>query len=89
MATYTIKVPDAGKIKTYVVNDENYDIKVKKITKERIHNSGSPDFTEMVAATGAIADGQITFINGVPGGIRELDEFIGVTSSGFVAFYIV
>lgn len=89
MAVYTIQVPDFGKVKTYNVSDENYDIKVLKITQDRINKSGSPYFAEMVAKTGAISDGQITFKNGVPGGIKDLDDLIGMTSSGFVAFYII
>lgn len=89
MATYIIQVPDNGVVKTYNVSDEKYNIKVQKITQDRISKSGSPSFAEMVAVTGAIADGQITFKNRVHDGIKELDEFIGMTSSGFVAFYIV
>lgn len=70
MATYTIQVPDMGGVKTYTVSNENYDIKIQEITQDRIHKSGSPAFAEMVAVTNAIADGQITFKNGVPGGIK-------------------
>ena len=89
MATYTIQVPDAGEVKIYTVSDENYDIKIQKITQERIRKSGSTAFAEMVAATNAIADGQITFKNGAPGGIEDLDKHIDISMNGFLAFYVV
>jgi hypothetical protein len=89
MAIYTIQVPDRGVTKTYTVSDENYDIKIQKITQERIHKSGSRAFAEMVAATNAIADGQITFKNGVPGGVEDLDKHINISRDGFLAFYVV
>jgi len=78
MATYTIQVPDMSGVKIYTVSDKNYDIKIQKITQERIRKSGSTAFAEMVAATNAIADGQIAFKNGIPGGIEELDKHIDI-----------
>jgi hypothetical protein len=89
VAIYTIQVPDMGGVRTYTVSDENYDIKIQKITQDRIRKSGSSAFAEMVAVTKAVADGQITFKNGIPGGIKELDKHIDISLNGFLAFYVI
>jgi len=89
MTTHTIQVPDMGGVKTYTVNDTNYDIQIQQITPELIRESGSRYLAEMATVTNAVAQGTIAFKHGVPGGIKDLDRHIACSMSGFLAFYVV